>query len=208
MTVSFDAAMLSGMSAVPSLLADFLQIERIVEAQPEGVRGEIARGTLLMSPRPAVRHSAAQGNLLSWLKGTFGKDDDRGQSEWLFLVEPEIRSETTFSRLVPDLAGWKRSAGGWPGADESLITLIPEWVAEVLSPGTEKDDRGVKREAHGLMGVAWLWLVDPLAERVDVCRNERGRMLDHLSFAAGGTLEAPPFESGRVPLSELFLPRT
>ncbi len=178
-----------------------------MEAQPEGVRAELARGILLMSPRPNVRHSAAQGSILAWLKGVFGKDDASGRADWLFLVEPEIRSEAAFSRLVPDLAGWRRSTGGWPGADEALISLPPDWVAEVLSPGTEMDDRGVKRETYGLMGIAWLWLVDPARGTVEVFENVRGQMLERDSHGPEGSLDAPPFQGSPVPLAELFLAR-
>lgn len=194
------------MSAVPSLLADFLKIEKIVEAQPEGVRAEIARGLLLMSPRPAVRHSAAQGRLLTWLLETFGKADGSGRTDWLFLVGPEIRSESAFSRLVPDLAGWRRSSGGWPGADETLIGLPPDWAAEILYPSTEKDDRGAKRDAYGLMGVGWLWIADPLERTIEVHENVRGKMIARASFGPAASLEAPPFAGAAVRVEELFLP--
>jgi hypothetical protein len=36
----------------------------------------------------------------------------------------------------------------------SPVTLMPDWVAEVLSPGTVATDRGVKTEACRTMGVA------------------------------------------------------
>jgi len=34
-------------SAVPNLAAEFLELERLVEAQPEGTRAEIVRGVYL-----------------------------------------------------------------------------------------------------------------------------------------------------------------
>lgn len=194
------------MSAVPSLLADFLKIEKIVEAQPEGVRAEIARGLLLKSPRPVVRHSAAQGRLNAWLQRSFGEPEGNARPDWLFLVEPELRSESAYSRLVPDLAGWRRSSTGWPGADEALIELAPDWAAEILSPSTAADDRGAKRGAYGLMGVGWLWIVDPLKRTIEVHENVRGKMIARSSFGPDISLEAEPFLGAAVKVETLFLP--
>jgi Uma2 family endonuclease len=67
----------------------------------------------------------------------------------------------------PDIAGWRRSTSGWPDLDETPVTRVPEWVAEVPSPSTAAADRGVKADAYGAMGVGWMWLVDPDAGRLE-----------------------------------------
>ncbi len=124
--------------------------------------------------------------------------------DWVFVMEPEIRSELAFSRLIPDVAGWRRSTGGWPGPDEAIIELVPDWIAEVTSPSTEENDRGRKREAYGLMGVPWYWIVDPAKRTVDVFTNVRGRMVAERSLGPDELLEAPPFPAFGVPVSSLF----
>src|SRR5512140_3579621 len=129
------------MSALPDLAASFAAIEQLLDAQPDGVRAEIARGVYAMTPRPRGRHAVAQARLVSALQGSYGGGEGAESSEWLFMVEPEIRSEATFSRLVPDVAAWRRSTTGWPDLDVTPIPLAPEWVGEVLSPGTEAFDR-------------------------------------------------------------------
>ena len=193
------------MSDVPNLLTDFLEIEKLVESQPEGARAEIVRGTYLFSPRPRFRHLKAQGRLLGLLESRYGVAGGEGRAEWTFVSEPEIRSERSFSRLIPDVAGWHRSTG-WPGQDESLITLVPDFVAEVLSPGTEEVDRGPKREAYGLMGVGWLWILDPDAGRVETFTNERGTMVAGPTLGAGDIVSAPPFEELTSRVDALFAP--
>ena len=95
---------------------------------------EIVRGVWALSPRPRVRHGRSALRLASLLENGPGVRTEGGaQPEWVFVIEPEIRSELAFSRLIPDLAGWRRSTGGWPGPDEALIELVPDWVAEVDS---------------------------------------------------------------------------
>src|SRR6266511_5485407 len=143
------------MSSQPNLAAHFAAMETLVESYPEGVNAEIAKGVFMMTPRQGVRQSATQGRLLTVLHERLGRGDGTHPPEWLFLIEPEIRSETAFSRLIPDLAGWRRSAGGWPDTEVNPVELPPEWAAEVLSPSTVAFDRGPKKDAYGLMGVGW-----------------------------------------------------
>ena len=193
------------MSGVPDLKADFFALERLVEAQPEDVRAEIACGVFLMSPRPSVRHSHTQMQLGRSLDTALGIGSGSDKPEWLFLVEPEIRSARAFSRLVPDLAGWRRSTTGWPGPDESLISLIPDWVLEVVSPGTRDSDRNSKREAYGVMGVGWLWLADPYLRTVETFANVRGTLVPESSGGPAGKFLAPPFETVPMDLGRLFL---
>jgi Uma2 family endonuclease len=192
------------MSAKIDLAAHFRAMETFVEAQPEGLQVEIARGVLMMSPRPRFRHAAVQGNLFALLRGALGTSVGKEDPDWIFAIEAEVRSLPAFSRVIPDVAGWRRSAGGWPNPEENPLQLVPEWVGEVLSPSTEAFDRGDKREAYGLMGVGWLWLVDAEKRAVETYVNVRGKMIAGPSFGKEGALSAPPFETFALPLSELF----
>ena len=87
------------MSAHPDLAPYFLEMEKLVEAQPDSVVAEIARGVYAMSPRPRVRHGAAQGELFAALRRPGGATDAGAQADWMFVIEPEIRSLETFSNV-------------------------------------------------------------------------------------------------------------
>lgn len=192
------------MSAHPDLAVYFLEMEKLVEAQPDSVVAQIARGVYAMSPRPRPRHGALQARLSSFLEGASGLGGTREAPDWLFVIEPEVRSLETFSRLVPDLAGWRRSATGWPDLDTTPVSLIPDWVAEILSPATEPFDRGPKKDAYGLMGVGWVWLLDLDKRTVETFSNVRSKMVAGPSFGPGTHISAPPFEGLRLPLDSLF----
>jgi len=195
------------MSTSPaSTLRDlFLEMEARLEREPETVQGEIVLGVYLMSPRPRPRHGGIQINLGSELRQRFGISKGGEPPDWLFVIEPEIRSERTFSRLVPDAAGWRRSTTGWPDLDKTPVTLVPEWVAEVLSPGTAATDRGPKLEAYGAMGVGWVWLLDPDARRLETFANVRGRMVPGPAFGDGQSFTGDPFGTVPIPLDRIFV---
>ena len=194
------------MSSQPDLGADFAALEALVESYPEGVNAEIARGTFMMSPRPGVRHLAAQGRLMVILDERLRRNGGSGGADWLFLSEPDIRSETAFSRLIPDLAGWRRSTGGWPDTEANPIEHPPEWAAEVLSPSTAAFDRGPKKDAYGLMGIGWLWLLDVERKSVEIFANERGRMVPGPRLEPSQALTATPFGNLSARVEDLFLP--
>jgi Uma2 family endonuclease len=193
------------MSSQPDLGAHFAAMELLVESYPEGVNAEIARGVFMMSPRPGVRHSAAQSRLIALLHEKVGGSGGSSPPDWLILVEPEVRSETAFSRLIPDVAGWRRSTSGWPKPDVNPIERPPEWVAEIISPSTAAFDRGPKKDANGLMGIGWLWLVDVERKTIEVNSNERGKMIAGPALEARQPLAAPPFGDLSSAVEDLFL---
>jgi Uma2 family endonuclease len=188
-----------------NLLEHFLRMEERLEKEPETVQAEIVRGVYLMSPRPRPRHGGAQVGLAAELRRRLGAGEAGRPPDWLFVVEPEIRSEKAFSRLVPDLAGWRRSTGGWPDLDKTPVTLVPEWVAEILSPGTAATDRNEKGDAYGSMGVGWLWLVDPDRRAVETYANVRGRMTAGPVFHAKEEIIGEPFGSVSIPVEAIFV---
>ncbi len=78
-------------------------------------------------------------------------------------------------------------------------------MAEVLSPATEPFDCGPKREAYGLMGVGWLWILDPGKRTVETFSNVRSRMTPGPVFASGDeVLAPPPFDGLRISAAALF----
>ncbi|MCK6683815.1 MAG: Uma2 family endonuclease [Thermoanaerobaculia bacterium] len=190
--------------AVPDFTQIFHEMEAVLEKLPDRPRVEIIRGIFAMSPRPRVRHNLTITALRAHLHDAFGRTSGAEAPEWLFVEEAELKSEVTWTRVVPDISGWRRSTTGWPGLDESLITLMPEWVCEVLSPSNAATDRGAKLEAYGLMGIGWVWIADPQERTIETFVNIRGQMKPETTAAPGSVIQAPPFESLPVRLDEIF----
>jgi Uma2 family endonuclease len=40
--------------------------------------------------------------------------------------------------------------------------LAPDWICEVLSPGSVRKDRTLKMHKYARYEVQWLWIIDPI----------------------------------------------
>lgn len=59
--------------------------------------------------------------------------------------------------------------------DRRGLRGAPDWVAEVLSPGTARYDQIVKLATYEHAGVGEVWLVDPAKQTLAIYRLEEGR---------------------------------
>lgn len=169
---------------------------------PEHLIGEILHGQLITQPRPAPRHARSASIIGGELMAPF--DQGRGgPGGWWILDEPELHLGPHI--LVPDLAGWRRER--LPVFPETAyFTLAPDWVCEVLSPGSARIDRVVKMPIYAAQGVAWLWLVDPDQRTLEVFRLLEGHWLLEQTAQQDDRVAAPPFAEHRFQLADLWVP--
>jgi Uma2 family endonuclease len=59
--------------------------------------------------------------------------------------------------------------------DERGVRGAPDWIAEVLSPGTTRHDKVVKLRVYERAGVREVWLIDPIKRTLMIHRLEAGR---------------------------------
>ncbi|MEI8256915.1 MAG: Uma2 family endonuclease [Deltaproteobacteria bacterium] len=164
---------------------------------PAGKVGEIVAGELFASPRPAAPHAAATSALGVDIGGPFWKGRG-GPGGWVILFEPELHLGEDV--LVPDIGGWRRER--MPEIpDVAAFTLVPDWVCEVLSPSTARLDRVLKTPAYGTQGVRHVWLVDPIAQTLEVLRLEQGRYVLLLTAATDQKVRAEPFDAIELDLA-------
>ena len=131
-------------------------------AYQEEIRDEMLNGkVILMSPRPAVNHNRAIGNIffafMGYLRGKTCEPFADGTDVYL----------TEKDRVIPDVMIIckkeiikRKGIFGVHGA--------PDLIVEVLSPGTEKRDRGYKKDLYEKSGVREYWLVEPETQTVEV----------------------------------------
>ena len=127
--------------------AKFATYEDLLDL-PENLVSEIIHGQLITQPRPAPKHIVASSALGDELVGPFQKGRGDGPGGWWILDEPELHLGPHI--LVPDLAGWRRERlPAMP--DTAFFTLPPDWVCEVLSPGTARIDRADKMPIYACL---------------------------------------------------------
>ena len=167
---------------------------------PDRMVGEIVAGDVVVSPRPAIPHTKASSALGFVVGGPFGFGAG-GPGGWVILDEPELHLGDDI--LVPDLAGWRRER--LPVAPQSAyINLAPDWICEVISPGTEKLDRADKLPIYARERVAHAWLVNPLSRTLEVYGLDGARWALLHTFAGNSRVRAVPFDSVEIDLTLLW----
>jgi Uma2 family endonuclease len=156
---------------------------------PENLVAEIVDGELHASPRPAPAHAVAGASIGALLVNpySFGRG---GPGGWWVLYEPELHLAKDV--LVPDWAGWRKSR--MPHQPETpFFPLAPDWVCEVVSPSTTRLDRTRKLGIYAREGVAHAWLIDPLAQTLEVFRLEGSHWMLAATHAGDEVVRAEPF---------------
>lgn len=171
----------------------------VLDAPPNMV-AELVAGRLHLQPRPAARHARASFKLGARLDDPFDNGIG-GPGGWYFAIEPELHLGEDV--LVPDLAGWRRARmETFP--DTAAIELAPDWVCELLSPGTRRFDLTEKRDLYGANGVGHLWLADPGAGTLEAFALQGGAWVLLAALKGDDEVRLPPFEAIGFPLSALW----
>ena len=126
---------------------------------------------------------------------------EAGGFSWI-LDEPELHFGDDV--VVPDLGGWRRER--LPAIpDTAFFSLAPDWVCEVLSPSTERVDRGRKLRIYAAAGVAHAWLVNPLERTLEVLRLRDGAWTIVAVCGGSDAVRIEPFEAIELALGRLWI---
>ncbi|AUX39962.1 hypothetical protein SOCE26_013570 [Sorangium cellulosum] len=181
-------------------------------AIPEEMRAQLIHGRLVYDAFPGPKHGFTQGGIFAQLWPYNRRGDGRGGSGsggapggWWISQEVDMVIGGVGCR--PDVVGWRRDKHARvPEPDaRGVVTLMPDFICEVLSSSTARYDQGPKRDAYFHAGVPYYWLVDPAYETLTVLeRADRGYVIV-LVAAPGEVVRALPFELVEIPVAELFL---
>ncbi len=184
---------------VPATIADWLAI-------PETRRAELIHGRIVYYAMPGPTHGMTQGRLFGLIEARYGRrggDAERPGGWWL---SQEVDLESCGFGCRPDLVGWTREKHPrMPVSDKrGVVTDVPDWICEVLSPSTARYDLGPKRDAYQRAGVPWYWLADPQNRTLTVLRNSEAGYVVTVTGGLGDMLRAKPFEAAEVDLDAVF----
>lgn len=163
--------------------------------------GEIIDGELIVTPRPSGEHSNAAFALSAQIGPPyrFGRG---GPGGWIILYEPEVKFEEDI--LVPDLAGWRKERfPGWP--QHNWFSVVPDWICEIVSPGTARNDRIKKMRIYARHQVQYFWLIDPRDRTLEVFRLKFEEWVRLAGFADNDTVRAEPFAELEFQLGDLWI---
>lgn len=192
------------MSIAPKVLPKATRAD--LDKLPRSWRGEIIDGTMYAFPRPRFEHANIEGMLVADLLPPFQRGKD-GPGGWWILPEPGIELPRA-PEFSPDLGGWRKSTPpvAAPPPRGAPITVVPDWVCEILSPSTASYDSLVKRRFYAEIGVGHLWYVDPTRRELEVCRLVEGKWRKLGVFGGDERVRPEPFEAVEIDLAEWWLP--
>lgn len=186
----------------PNLPPDVVEGYR---STPEHLVAEIIAGELSLLPRPRRRRHARGATRLA---GKLVGFDDPGEGDpggWVILAEPELRLGPHPDILVPDIGGWRRERVPPDFLDEGDgLTLAPDWCCEVLSPSTERLDRGRKLDVYHRERIGHVWLVSFALRTLEVYRWADLGWLLVATFAEADVVCAEPFDAVPLDLAGLW----
>jgi Uma2 family endonuclease len=131
----------------------------------DGKRYEILDGELYVTPAPTPLHQRLSKRLQRRLEDYF---EARGLGE-VFNAPIDVVL-AAHDIVEPDLV----IVAGPGQISERAIEGVPLLVVEVLSPSSRAQDRGIKMQRYGNVGIPHYWIVDPDAETIQCWRLEGG----------------------------------
>jgi Uma2 family endonuclease len=163
---------------------------------PEDARYELIDGEAYVVPAPNAKHQLILVELV-WQVTNHLKEHGGGK----VLAAPFDVVLDPGDVLQPDLVFI---------ADEDMDVLTeanawgtPSWVVEILSSDPLRD-RNLKFKRYERFGVPEYWIIDPVAERVEVYRLKDGRFAGPSVHAAPERLSPLKPDGLAVDLTELF----
>src|SRR5208282_5970091 len=160
--------------------------------EPVGVRYELDRGELIVTPSPVPMHNIICGELHGRLN-EWAKENNRGQ----VLYEVDVRlGEDTVRR--PDVMFFGRERIKDIDLDQVPLPIAPDLVIEVVSKNDQPDDLMLKVRQYLQAGVRAVWLLYrkpreahryiPEALQPSVVNAERGGKLEEPELLPGFSL--------------------
>ena len=177
-----------------------LTYDDFVQFPDDGLRHELIDGEHYVTPAPRIIHERVVGRLFAALYNhlelnqageAFGSRVDVVLSPY-DVVEPDVLVVLADQQKI---------------LTEENVRGAPAIVVEVLSAGTSRRDRDIKRVLYDRAGVREYWMVDPVRATVVRCvRNEAGALVNRapLRRSSGATLTSDLLPGFALALEKLF----
>lgn len=161
-----------------------------LEAMPDdGRRYELIGGAIVMTPAPGVDHQRVSRRVQRLLEDAWP-----GMEIFDAPIDVDLPGE---QRVQPDLVAVERGRTG------RRLTLPVALVVEIVSPGSQTNDRVTKRATYAAAGIPAYWIVDP-DQGIVICLVLDGA--EYRVAAEGATVTVDDPVSVRIDLAALLEP--
>ncbi len=170
--------------------------EHFYDEVTEYEKAEFINGEIIVHSPAKKRHTEA-GKLLLRLLDLYVQIRDLG-----FLGYEKTLVTLTRNDYEPDLCFFRKEKAQAFTSDQMKYPA-PDFIAEILSPSTERRDRGVKFEDYAAHGVGEYWLLDPKAEVVEQYVLKDGQYVLRMK-SGSGQIESEVIDGLVIPVQALF----
>jgi Uma2 family endonuclease len=159
---------------------------------------ELINGILMRKGAPHIRHQRISRRLTIKLDA-FCQENDLG--EVLYAPVDVYFNEKNVPQ--PDLVFIKKERLKIIDEEEGIVMGAPDILVEIISKGSVKRDRDIKKDLYARFGVAEYWLVDQNGS-VEVFVLENGTYKTHGFFEDADILTSPILPDFTMPLTDIF----
>ena len=143
-------------------IAKHWTIEEMYALPEDGLKYEVVRGELFVSPAPTRRHE----DVCARLSLILSRYVDQEQLGLVYHPRAVLRFEG--SEVEPDLMVRDEDTSD---NEDWALAPTPLLIVEVFSPSTKNRDKKQKRDLYMDAGVAEYWMVDPHENEITVIRK-------------------------------------
>ncbi|MEZ4529166.1 MAG: Uma2 family endonuclease [Desulfobacterales bacterium] len=161
----------------------------------EDQKAEFINGEVIVHSPVRIEHEFASSSLMR-LMSIYVMIHQLG-----YVGHEKMMISLTRNDYEPDVCFWgkKKSAKFKPG---QMKFPAPDFIAEVLSPSTEQNDRTVKFEDYAAHGVKEYWIIDPASRTVEQYFLAEDEYVLHMK-ADSGILKSRAVKGFAVPVAAL-----
>ncbi|MCD8215447.1 MAG: Uma2 family endonuclease [Clostridiales bacterium] len=164
---------------------------------PEDVRSELIDGELIYNlAAPTIKHQTLAGELFGRI---WNRIKSKGGSCMVFPAPHTVNLYNNNKTLLePDIS----VVCDCSKISEKCINGAPDWVIEIVSPGSINKDYFVKLNLYKNAGVKEYWIVDPMKESILVyCLEDEHFNVESYKFK--DRVKANIFEDFYIDFSEM-----
>lgn len=172
-------------------LKTVIDLERAIQ---QNERIELINGKIVKRPMAHPEHALAQSDLAGQF---FPLSREPGDKGWWIMTEISVEYSEHHCP-IHDLAGWRKERV--PERPRRKMTVIPDWVCEITSPGHERKDAIIQVMRLQAFKVPYYWVLSPedATLLVYALEGEHYKLVQSLDCRNGSgcnQLVIPPFEA-------------
>ncbi len=162
----------------------------------EDEKAEFINGEVIVHSPVRIEHNIT-GKFLLKLMDTHVQIRELG-----FVGYEKMMISLTRNDYEPDVCFWSKAKSKKFRPKQTQFPA-PDFIAEVLSPSTEDNDRTVRFEDYAAHGVKEYWIIDPASRAVEQYFLDKDEYVLHMK-ADSGTLKSRAVNGFAVPVAALF----